>query len=79
MPYPDNLEVARKCESIVRENGAVPATIAIIKGQIILGTHQGFGIILSVKEKVLLKYQEETYQSLQVKICGVQQQLLLHH
>lgn len=37
MPYPDNLEVARKCESIVRENGAVPATIAIIKGQIVVG------------------------------------------
>ena len=37
MPYPDNLEVARKCETIVRENGAVPATIAIIKGQIVVG------------------------------------------
>ena len=37
MPYPDNLEVARKCEAIVRENGAVPATIAIIKGQIVVG------------------------------------------
>lgn len=37
MPYPDNLEVARTCEKIVRENGAVPATIAIIKGQIVVG------------------------------------------
>ncbi len=37
MPYPDNLEVARTCEQIVRDNGAVPATIAIIKGQIIVG------------------------------------------
>lgn len=37
MPYPDNLEVARRCEEIVRENGAVPATIAIIKGEIVVG------------------------------------------
>ena len=37
MPYPDNLEVARRCEEIVRENGAVPATIAIINGKIIVG------------------------------------------
>ena len=37
MPYPDNLEVARTCEKIVRENGAVPATIAIFKGQIVVG------------------------------------------
>ena len=37
MPYPDNLEVARRCEEIVRENGAVPATIAIINGKIVVG------------------------------------------
>ena len=40
MPYPDNLEVARKCENIIRENGAVPATIAIIKGQIVVGINE---------------------------------------
>lgn len=37
MPYPTNLEVARKCEQTVRDNGAVPATIAIINGEIIVG------------------------------------------
>lgn len=37
MPYPANLEVAKKCEQIVRDNGAVPATIAIINGEIIVG------------------------------------------
>lgn len=40
MPYPDNLEVAIKCEKIIRENGAVPATIAIIKGQIVVGINE---------------------------------------
>lgn len=32
MPYPRNLEVAKLLENVVREGGAVPATIAIIKG-----------------------------------------------
>ncbi|MBD9529458.1 MULTISPECIES: pseudouridine-5'-phosphate glycosidase [Paracoccus] len=37
MPYPQNLEVARKVETTVREAGAVPATIAIIAGKIHIG------------------------------------------
>lgn len=32
MPYPKNVETALKVEEIIRENGAVPATIAIIGG-----------------------------------------------
>ena len=32
MPYPDNAKTALTVEKTVRENGAVPATIAIIKG-----------------------------------------------
>ncbi|KAL5073417.1 hypothetical protein RYX36_012401 [Vicia faba] len=32
MPYPQNLETAKAVEAIVRENGAVPATIAILDG-----------------------------------------------
>ncbi|XP_018480081.1 pseudouridine-5'-phosphate glycosidase isoform X1 [Raphanus sativus] len=32
MPYPQNLQTAKEVESIVRENGAVPATIAILYG-----------------------------------------------
>lgn len=37
MPYPQNLEVARKVEASVREAGATPATIAIIGGRIHIG------------------------------------------
>ncbi|MDX9916954.1 MAG: pseudouridine-5'-phosphate glycosidase [Gudongella sp.] len=37
MPYPQNVETALKVEEIIRENGAVPATIGIIKGNIIIG------------------------------------------
>ena len=36
MPYPQNVETALKVESIIREAGAVPATIAIIGGLLIL-------------------------------------------
>lgn len=32
LPRPTNLEVAREVESIVRDNGAIPATIALIDG-----------------------------------------------
>lgn len=32
MPYPQNLETAKEVEAIVRNNGAVPATIAILDG-----------------------------------------------
>mgnify|MGYP003289613798 CR=1 FL=1 len=37
MPYPQNLETALNCEQIIRENGCVPATIAIIKGKLCVG------------------------------------------
>jgi pseudouridylate synthase len=37
MPYPANLETARGVETVVRENGAVPATIAVIAGKIKVG------------------------------------------
>ena len=32
MPYPQNVETALSCERIARENGAEPATIAVIGG-----------------------------------------------
>lgn len=37
MPYPQNVEMAKEVEQIVRDNGAVPATIAIIDGKIKIG------------------------------------------
>ena len=37
MPYPQNVQTAREVEQIIRENGAVPATIAIIDGKIKIG------------------------------------------
>nr|CAH7718192.1 unnamed protein product [Callosobruchus chinensis] len=37
MPYPDNVECAVQVEGVVRKQGAVPATVAIIQGQIHVG------------------------------------------
>lgn len=37
MPYPQNVETALSVEQIIRENGAVPATIAILGGRLKAG------------------------------------------
>jgi pseudouridine-5'-phosphate glycosidase len=37
MPYPQNVEVARQVEADIRAAGAVPATIAVIKGTLHIG------------------------------------------
>lgn len=37
LPYPNNIETALRLENIIRENGAVPATIAVFDGQFCVG------------------------------------------
>ena len=37
LPRPDNVEVARQCEAVVREAGAIPATIAVVGGEVRVG------------------------------------------
>ena len=37
MPYPANLEMAQAVEAIVREEGAVPATVAVVDGAVQVG------------------------------------------
>lgn len=37
MPYPKNVETALEVERIIRENGAIPATIAILGGRLKVG------------------------------------------
>ncbi len=41
LPRPDNLGVARRIEQVVRDAGAVPATIAILGGQACVGLDDG--------------------------------------
>jgi pseudouridylate synthase len=40
MPYPQNVETAKEVEQLIRENGAVPATIAILDGKIKIGVNE---------------------------------------
>lgn len=37
MPYPQNYETSLKVEETIRENGAIPATIAVINGECVVG------------------------------------------
>jgi pseudouridine-5'-phosphate glycosidase len=37
LPRPQNLETGKKLESIIRENGALPATIAVLNGEFCVG------------------------------------------
>ncbi|WP_437963553.1 pseudouridine-5'-phosphate glycosidase [Sorangium sp. So ce260] len=37
MPYPQNLEMARRVEAVIRQNGAAPATIALMDGKLKVG------------------------------------------
>ena len=54
MPYPKNVETALKVEQVIRDHGAIPATIGIINGEPIVGMtpeeRELFG-----KEKNILK------------------------
>lgn len=52
LPRPINLETARSLESIVREPGAVPATIAIIEGKLCVGLNDDQLVFLAEETDV---------------------------
>ncbi len=52
MPYPRNLETALLLENTVRENGAVPATIAVINGTIKVGLEKSDIEFLSKSKEI---------------------------
>ena len=37
LPRPRNLDVARQIEQVVRDNGAVPATVGVLAGEPVVG------------------------------------------
>ena len=53
MPYPKNVETAAAVEQIVRDGGAVPATIAILGGKIKIGLEPDELEFLGTAENVL--------------------------
>ena len=52
MPYPQNVEMARGVEQIVRDNGAVPATIAILGGRLKVGLTEDELLLLATHPDV---------------------------
>lgn len=61
LPYPDNIEVAKTLESIIREEGAIPATIAIINGEIKVGLNENDLEILAKEDVVKVSKRDFGY------------------
>lgn len=62
MPYPQNYETAKECEEIIRKNGAVPATIAIINGKIKVGlTEEDLMYMATAKDIVKASTRDYSY------------------
>lgn len=71
MPYPKNLETALACEKIVRDNGATPATIAIIEGKIKVGlTHDEIDYLAKSGSKIVKASRRDIPYLLSQKIDG---------
>lgn len=71
MPYPQNKETALQVEQIVRENGAIPATIALINGKIKIGlTHEEIDYLGSSKDKIVKASRRDLPYLLSKKIDG---------
>lgn len=51
LPYPENIETAYKLERIIRDNGAVPATVGVFGGEICVGLNEDqFEMLATSKE-----------------------------
>ena len=70
MPYPKNVETALLVEKTIEDNGAIPATIGIIDGEIVVGmSHdeiEEFG-----KKKGIAKVSKRDLPIVVAKKCGV--------
>lgn len=62
MPYPDNLEMARSVENIIRQEGAVPATIAVVEGKLMVGLDDDIaGTLAQTKDALKLSRADLAY------------------
>ena len=52
LPYPQNLQTAKQMEKIVRENGAVPATVAVFDGNFHVGLNESQLEILATGKEI---------------------------
>ncbi len=71
MPYPENMKTAKECENIIRENGAIPATIAIINGDIVVGLNESeIELIANGKTEVVKVSRRDFPVVMAAKKCG---------
>lgn len=70
MPYPQNVEMANKTEQIIRDNGAIPATIAIIDGKVQVGLDEEQLELLATAEDVAKVSRRDLAQVLATKTLG---------
>jgi len=52
LPYPHNMEAARRCDAAVRAAGAIPATIGLIAGRIQVGVNEEQLLLLATRKDV---------------------------
>ncbi|MDE7454673.1 MAG: pseudouridine-5'-phosphate glycosidase [Clostridia bacterium] len=55
MPYPQNVQTAKNVEQIVRDNGCVPATVAVIGGTLTIGCNEAEIELLGKKGTQVVK------------------------
>lgn len=72
MPYPKNMEMALRTEEIIRENGAIPATIALMDGIIKIGLNQEeLEIFATAKDVLKVSRRDMAYCLAQKKLGAV--------
>ncbi len=70
MPYPQNVEMATTVEQIIRNNGAIPATIAIIDGKIKIGLESEDLEILATSKDVAKVSRRDLAEVIAMKYVG---------
>jgi pseudouridine-5'-phosphate glycosidase len=69
MPYPQNVQTAREVEQIIRDAGAVPATIAIMDGKICIGlSEQQLEMLGNARDAIKVSRRDLAYVLAQKKL-----------
>jgi pseudouridylate synthase len=53
LPRPDNLRIAREIEQTVRDHGAIPATIGMVRGELVVGLDDSELTLLATRDDVV--------------------------
>lgn len=62
MPYPENIDTALSLEKTIHENGAIPATMGIVKGRIKIGqSREEIELLASAKDAIKISRRDIPY------------------